>query len=275
MFLPQHHSQPGWERYFPVINLKRCSLSSLYPDWQHYSCFCCMFIYLFEEHLDKETDVFFRFRECVCSNIWTASVLNECVCLHEHHAFRTDQIITFMECLCIMIIILVLMHHWRSSFEYLAALMRCIFILMFYFPLNGSNEQFKLVWGGLNRFKPADKCPNPSKTSGSPPDAGVCSHEEHLQWWSWYSQTKELLGVCESLTCSWYRLPTIPLSRWRHWTDVLSGRFFSMKCTERVCCTITFLLSFLYFLYIKNNKLFFKHHVYVLIRSSYGVSWRN
>lgn len=83
-----------------------------------------MFIYLRSSWTKRRT-FFFRFREsraiCVFSNIWTASsVLNECsvfVFMNIMPSERTKSS-TLMECLCIMIIILVilvLMHHWLSS----------------------------------------------------------------------------------------------------------------------------------------------------------------
>lgn len=142
-----------------------CSLSSLYLGWQHY---CNLFffallqfyVYLFEEQLDKETDVFLSFqgvaRDFVFSNIWTASsVLNECsvfVFMNIMPSERTKSSYTYG---------MPLYYDYYSSYsyasltvisEYLAALMRCIFILMFYFPLNGSNGRLKPVCGSLSRF---------------------------------------------------------------------------------------------------------------------------
>lgn len=92
--------------------------------------------------------------------------------------------------------------------EYLAALMRCIFILMFYFPPNGSNEQLRPVWSGLNWF--SWQVPKAYKTSAVRPslsgffsscrsisDDHVVHKPKSSRVWDWQ-------------TCSWYRLPTIP-----------------------------------------------------------------
>lgn len=269
-------SQPGRSRCFPVINLKRAACPHYIPTDSiiaFSSELLQFYVYLFEEHLDKETDVFSGVREwfvCVFQHLNGISIKRVfSVRLHE----RTKSS-TLMECLCIMIIILVLMHHWQSSSEYLAAFMRRIFIFMFYFPLNGSSEQPKLVRGGLNRFKPADKCPNPSQTS-----AFSSSWRRFMFSWGTCAVmimifTNQRASGCVS-EIHWHVHGTdYPQSlcpadvtglmlSWR----VLSGRFFSTKCTERVCCTITFLLGFLYFLYIKNNKLFFKHHVICMFGS--------
>lgn len=173
----------------------------------------------------------------VCVFIWAAGQrsINVFSVRLVSAAFTPDQTIYTHQCLCVILLLLllvVLMHYWQSVVsEYLAALMRCIFILLFYFPPNGSNEQLRPVWSGLIWFSDSQTSwrePKPCKTCRS-------------QWllllsqYSWLScsQTKELHGRSHGTD--------YPQSLWRHRTDDVVSR--GLRVWSGFCGFVSVLLS--------------------------------